>query len=120
MLRCEWVKSGITSQDMWHAGYEAAMAQHVIDWNQVLVVTIPVVGAIILVLVAVIACYIRAKYMKDIAQQGMLKLDNYKRWSRKLDKQMGDKAPVQDSKTNKELEKLIKKLIKEELINMMK
>lgn len=74
----------------------------------------------ILLMVAIVAWFAYKRtmeIMKGIGT-GIVRLDKYKRWSRKLDKP--DKTVKETDADTEELEKLIKKLIKDELINMMK
>lgn len=73
-----------------------------------------------LLLIVVLTClvsYIRFKELTKLGSQGINRLDKYKRWSRKQVKTQVEKSSEDDTQ---ELEKLVKKLIKDELINMMK
>ena len=74
---------------------------------------------LLMVLIAAYFAYRRTMEIMKGVSSGVDRLDKYKRWSRKFDKDKIDKVPVKEADTE-ELEKMVKKLIKDELINMMK
>ena len=87
--------------------------------------TVGMIGCIIImvfillmVFIAVYFAYRRTKEIMKGVSSGVDRLDKYKRWARKLDKDKPD-TTIKEADTE-ELEKLVKKLIKDELINMMK
>ena len=94
-----------------------------IETNYMQEVYIPLAIIMLMVLLIVaMAClvsYIRFKEITKLGGQGIDRLDKYKRWSRKQCKTQSDNNNDVDIDTEP-LEKLIKKLIKGELINMMK
>lgn len=76
---------------------------------------------VLLIIVALVCwvCYVRFKEITKLGSQGIDRLDKYKRWACK----QGKTCQLPKSQNNVDtdnLEKLIKKLIKDELINMMK
>lgn len=73
---------------------------------------------LLMVLIAAYFAYKRTIEIMKGVSTGVDRLDKYKRWSRKLDKDKPD-TTVKEADTE-ELEKIVKKLIKDELINMMK
>ena len=90
---------------------------HPIDNNIMQEVYIPLaIIMIVLLLIVALVCwvsYIRFKQLTKLGSKGIDKLDKYKRWSKRYN--------TPDTKTEDiELEKMIKKLIKDELINMIK
>lgn len=74
---------------------------------------------LLMVLIAAYFAYRRTMEIMKGVSKGVDRLDKYKRWSHKFDKDKTDKVPVNEVDTE-ELEKLVKKLIKDELIHMMK
>lgn len=76
---------------------------------------------LLLLMIVVLTCwvsYIRFKEITKLGSHGIDRLDKYKRW---IYKQGNTPQSDKNNDTDTEaLEKLIKKLIKDELINMMK
>ena len=75
---------------------------------------------IVLLLIVALVCwvsFIRFKELTKLGSQGIVRMDKYKRWLRKQ-----DNVPHSDKNDadTEALEKLVRKLIKDELINMMK
>lgn len=76
---------------------------------------------LVLLLIVALACwvsYIRFKEITKLGSHGIDRLDKYERW---IHKQGNTSNSDKNNDTDTEaLEKLIKKLIKDEIINMMK
>lgn len=92
-----------------------------IETNYMQEVYIPL-AIIMLVLLSIVALacfvsYIRFKELTKLGEHGIDRLDKYKRWSRKTSTSQTDKKTDIDIA---ELENMVKKLIKYELINLMK
>lgn len=77
---------------------------------------------LVLLLIVALACWVsynRFKELTKLGSQGIDRLDKYKRWIHKRGDTPQSEKNDADIDTDS-LEKLIKKLIKDELINMMK
>lgn len=92
-----------------------------IETNYMQEVYIPLaIIMLVLLLIVALVCwlsYIRFKELTKLGSQGIVRLDKYKRWARK---QCNTPQSNKNDVDTHSLERLIKKLIKDELINMMK